>query len=423
MTPMNSLARWISAAACTAAVALAASAPGASLISERIFLAGGLVHYRFDVVVGPGPFDVIRMHRVIKEQQPGQLVVTPDAVMLLHGNPLFFEGNYMAPLFSPSTAWDHSIAIFLAKNNVDVWGMDWAWSQVPEATTDFGFMRGWGLEKDAQHAAVAVAIARWIRSFTGQGQGPIHLGGLSYGALHSYLAASRETQLPQFQRNIKGIIPIDWGVRFSDEAMRSYSCTMIAADQEALQQGYNNDTGLFLGQLGSLAVSSPGAPSPMVDGLTNLQAAQAMGTTTSLFNGQPWHFVGGFLDANDIPTGLRFTDPQLWLDMLQTSPPHYPAQIDLETDQLICGAGPSPWDDGVRQIALPIFYGGAAGGIGKTGYYTTTLTASKDITRLVVQALPDDQTKSDWGHGDTVYAKEAETKLWKPILDWIQAHR
>ena len=419
---MRSLAHWISAAACTVAVALAAPAPGASLISERIPLAGGIVHYRFDVVVGPGPFDVIRMHRVIKEQQPGQLVVTPDAVMLLPGNPTFFEGLYMAPLVSPSTAWDHSIAIFLAKNNIDVWGMDWAWAMVPAAATDFGFMKGWGLEKDAQHAAVAVAIARWVRSWTGQGQGPIHLGGLSYGALHSYLAAALETQLPQSQRNIKDIIPIDWGVRFNDEAMRSFSCAMIPTDQEALKQSYSNDTGLFMKELGSLAAASPGAPSPMIDGLTNLQAAQALGTTTELFNGQPWHYVGGFLDAIGTPTGLRFTVERLWLDVIQTNPPHYPAQLDLETDQLICGS-PSPWDDRLHQVALPIFYGGAAGGIGTTGYYTTTLTASKDITRLVVQALPDGQTKSDWGHGDTVYARDAETKLWKVILDWIKAHR
>jgi hypothetical protein len=29
----------------------------------------------------------------------------------------------------------------------------------------------------------------------------------------------------------------------------------------------------------------------------------------------------------------------------------------------------------------------------------------------------------DFGHADVVLAREAETLVWRPILDWIMAHR
>ena len=82
-----------------------------------------------------------------------------------------------------------------------------------------------------------------------------------------------------------------------------------------------------------------------------------------------------------------------------------------------------PFDDHIPEIAVPILYVGAAGGFGKSGLYTTTLTKSKDVTTFVVQRLPDDERMMDWGHGDLVAARDAKTFVWKPILAWIKAHR
>jgi hypothetical protein len=82
-----------------------------------------------------------------------------------------------------------------------------------------------------------------------------------------------------------------------------------------------------------------------------------------------------------------------------------------------------PFDDHLSQIAVPILFAGAAGGFGQTGYYSTTLTASTDITKFTVQIQADDQRAIDFGHADTVLAKDADTLVWKPILDWIVAHR
>jgi hypothetical protein len=40
-----------------------------------------------------------------------------------------------------------------------------------------------------------------------------------------------------------------------------------------------------------------------------------------------------------------------------------------------------------------------------------------------VQFQPDDQRMLDFAHGDLFLAKHADKLVWKPILDWIVAHR
>jgi len=89
-----------------------------------------------------------------------------------------------------------------------------------------------------------------------------------------------------------------------------------------------------------------------------------------------------------------------------------------------CGA-PDPaakFAEHLGDIMVPILYMGAAGGFGSWGEYTTTLTASKDVTIHIVQLLPDEQQSQDFGHADLVAAKDAESLVWQPILDWLVAH-
>jgi hypothetical protein len=61
------------------------------------------------------------------------------------------------------------------------------------------------------------------------------------------------------------------------------------------------------------------------------------------------------------------------------------------------------------------------------GFYTTTITVSDDVSSLIVnQAL----NPSLYGHADFFLADSAKNpadnaanKIWRPILDWILAHR
>jgi len=404
-------------------------APGTITHSGRTVLQDDIVHYRFDVVVGPGKFDVIRLHRVVKERMPRHPVRTVDGVLLLPGAPNFFEAIFMAPLISSVPAWDRSIVVFLAENNIDVWGMDYGWALVAAETTDFNFMKGWGVAKDAQHAEIALSLARQIRGITDQDFGPLHLLGFSYGTYVAYSVAGEETQWPHFLRNVKGIIPVDCPRRSADASVRAYYCSDIVQYRDMLKAGvYSDDSGLFLKQLSDLALSAPGDPSPNIPGLTNYQAALFLGTSTWLLDGDPifWHFVAGagaeFLDPFWIPSDLQYTEARLWLDLLQAVPPHLPVQADVDTDAVDCGNAVLPWFDAhLGEIAVPILYVGARGGTGEYGYYTTSLTASKDVTKFTVSLTGDRPT--DFGHADQFLSKDAQALVWQPILNWVKAHR
>ena len=109
------------------------------------------------------------------------------------------------------------------------------------------------------------------------------------------------------------------------------------------------------------------------------------------------------------------------MSVLQVLPPHLPVQSDLDIDAVWCGAANVPFDDHLREIAVPILYVGTGGGFGEYGYYTTTLTTSKDVTKFTVSITGDRPT--DFGHADLFLSRDAEGLAWKPILNWLKAHR
>ena len=398
---------------------------------NRTVLFGNIVQYCFKVVVGPGQFDVIRLYRIVKEPWPYWPERTKDAVLMLPGSPTYFEGLYVEPSLSQVPAKDRSIAVFLAKNDIEVWGMDYGWALVPAETTDFTFMKGWGQEKDIHHTLIALEVARWIRGGFLQRADPLYVAGLSYGAMIAYGAAVEDALQPKSQRNVKGIIPLDCGVKYGDASIRAFNCTNVAGAQSQLDAGiYNDATGLVLAQFGELALSDPTGASPLIPGLTNYQAALAAGAWGDGGSPLSWHFVGSYLDANGIPYDLRFTEARLWLDILKAvAPPYNPMQADydggaVDIDPVSCPNVKVPYyADHLHNITVPILYIGAAGGFGVSGYYTTTVTSSQDVTKFTVQLLPDAERMMDFGHADTVAARDAEDLVWKPILKWINDHR
>jgi hypothetical protein len=390
--------------------------------SERRVLHDGIVHYTYDVAVGRGQFDVIRLHRVVRERRPHAPIETEDAVFLLPGNPNHFENIFMEPLVSSAVAWDQSVAIFLAENDVDVWGMDYAWALVPADETNFDFMKDWGFAREILYAEKGLSVARSIREATGHSDDRLHLLGFSYGVLIGYAVAADETQQPPGRRNVKGFIPVDYFFKTNDEATRAAWCQDIAYEQSLLDAGtYQDATGLFFQQLSNLAKTAPNDPSPSYPALTNYQFI--LFVTAS--DGGGGHFVGGLFDASGTPTGLRFTDTALWLDVGSAPPPYAaPIRVGLDFDGVVCNETDVPFDDHLGEITIPILYVGAAGGFGQgSGPYSTTLTASRDVTKLRVQLLPDDQRAYDYGHADLFTARNAERLVWRPILHWLLAHR
>ena len=433
---MRTAIRGIVLIACVVVLTLSAAAqttwavPGANGVLRNVYirhvdrtvLGEDVVQYRYDVVVGPGKFDRILLHRVVREKHPWQPIHTVTGLLMLPGGPNSVEMIFIEPLISPAAAWDHAITVFLAKNNVDVWAMDYRWALVPAGTTNFKFMKRWGLQRDVDDAKIALSLARLIRGATGQGLGKMHLLGFSYGTWVAYPVVNQETQLPHSLRNVKGLIPVDAGVTFAaGEPFRDLLCSLLPQDQARHDAGTYNDDSSVSKQIGDLARSTPDAPSPFADGFTNYQFALFVGA--SITYPPSWHFVAGIFDDSGITTGLQYTDPWLFIDVLRAVPFYFPVLADIDQEKVTCYDVVAPFDDHLAQVTLPILYVGAAGGFGERGYYAVTLTGSTDITKSIVQLHPSSEPELDFGHADLFTATNAETLVWEPILEWLAAHK
>lgn len=397
---------------------------------ERRVLVGDVVEYSFRVQVGPGPYDVIGIHRVVRESAPGVPVRTKEAVLMAHGDAWDFDGAFLASVASPAVPDERALPIFLAQNGVDVWGIDFRWTQVPAGTTNFAFLQDWGIETDAQDLGIALGIARAGRLFTGNGLSKIHLLGWSRGGIVGYAYLNAETQLPRGLRQVDGFIPVDIFLKTDVEELRTAACARYQGLVAAMAGGaYQNETGGLFAALGTLAKLDPNGPSQVFpgSGLTNYQAALLVGVATFQFaNPVPfYHFVGGTFDAQGLPTGLSYTDVPAWLDFIVGTSPYQPNKVVADTEAAICddtAVADVAFDDNLDQIKVPVLYVGAGGGFGQYGVYTTTLLGSTDVTAHVPSLVPAEARLFDLGHADIFHARDAQTLFWQPILSWIQAH-
>ncbi|MGB7846860.1 MAG: hypothetical protein WBL63_14690 [Candidatus Acidiferrum sp.] len=392
---------------------------------ERQMLVDDIAHYQFVVTVGPGQYDKIRIHRLVKERHPYQPAHPSEAVMFFPGEPTYFATLYIEPLIDQTIPRDHSIAIYLAKNDIDVWGMDYRWALVPESTTDFSFMRTWGMTTDVSDAQVALTIARAMRGGPFEPAGPLFLAGLSYGAQITYAIAANDAQHPPKLQNVKAIIPMDEGLVYVDPAIRAEGCDYLSYARGLIASGTYNYDNRSLWQMGQLAISDPHDISPFDSTLTNYQFALVVATSPE-DEAMPWHFAGGYFDHTGMPIGLRYTNVRLWEDLLaHNEPPYNPVFVDVEGSAVQCGK-PDPdakVADHLDEVTVPILLIEAAGGFSHSSDYTATFTASHDVTILNVQLLSDDQQSEDFGHVDLLTGYNAEYLVWQPILHWIKTHR
>lgn len=390
--------------------------------TSRTPLQEGIVHYTYDLELGPGPYDVVELHRIVRERRPNRPARTVDGVFLLPGAPNSWTQIFVEPLVSDVSPWDQSVAIHLARNGLDVWGIDYAWARVPMGTEDFGFFQGWGIGKDIEFAHEALAAARSIRTSTGQGNGRLHLLGFSYGGPVAYGVAARETQLPPGRRMVKGLIAVDTEVKLEEPERRAVACENADDFEEQIAEGtYVNSSAAGLLGLAGLAVSAPDDPSPVAPPGLELTNREFILFATA--SGVP-HFVGGTFDEAGVPTGLRFTDPDLWVDVILATRPYWPLGATADVARSRCESGRDvAFDDNLREITVPILYVGAAGGTGLAGAYTASLTSTGDYEEVLVRLLPDEERAHDFGHADLFTASNAATHVWEPIREWIVDHR
>src|SRR5262245_1062325 len=104
--------------------ACAKAAPGPCSMSAiaRRTLSDDVAEYSFTLKIGPGQHDVIGLHRVIKED--GRRPARPhSAIFFVHGDALGFDAAFLASAASPAIPDGHALPVFLAENDVEVWGI------------------------------------------------------------------------------------------------------------------------------------------------------------------------------------------------------------------------------------------------------------------------------------------------------------
>src|SRR5262245_52227804 len=176
----------------------------------RVPMLNGLAEYSAVIKVGPGEFDQIGIHRVVKEDAPWVAHPSSRAIVLVHGSSSTFRTAWAQGLEEPGLfPLNSGMAPYLAERGFDVWGISERWSFVPFGTTDFNFMKSWNLNSTAEDLRIIAAIARAVRAATGHGTSKLFFAGHSIGADIIYTYANNETQRPAWQRSIRGLIPLD----------------------------------------------------------------------------------------------------------------------------------------------------------------------------------------------------------------------
>jgi len=377
---------------------------------SRTELSGKIAHYQFKIRVGTGEFDVIRIHRVVREISSYHPVQTKGNVFMVHGAFTGFEGTFLASGLESENDINAntSAPFYLASNDIDVWGIDMGWTAVPDSTTEFSFMDGWGYEKDAEHTLYALRIARLVDGLTEQGFSSLNLLGFSSGNTVAYTTANRETQRSNMmKRHIKGLISVDNA--FKIENGGGFGCASAQAVLDQINGGvFQNTNGQFFQTLGFLAHNLPDEHSPIIDdgSTTNIQAFRLVFAMDAF--GFGFNFFGGEFG------GLFNSDEERATRAVANYSHYMPNQLWYEIDAVNCSSMNVTFDDHIDLISVPILYIGAELGAGVAGQYTSSLTAGNDVTNHIVPGF---------GHADNFLGNNADQLMWSELRNWIGDHR
>lgn len=390
---------------------------------EREVIAGDIAHYTFYLQVGPGQYDVIGIHRVVKEDRPGRPIHTRDNIFLQHGDAKDFTGMFLPGSLSPTTPDDFGFAVFMAENGVDVWGIDQAWTLVPEEETDFTFMANWGMERQIGDLDLALAVARFVRAVTGNGLRKMILSGYSSGVTSTSAWLNTDVQRPRGLRQVNGYIPVDLMIKSPPDRPDLTQFLIEYRDifQDLIDNGIYQDNIPFR-LLARLAADDPDGPSPIpgFEGFTNLQTAYFY-ASGPLYGFIPFHYWTANWE-NGLPVDLVYTDDALAFDFLYSGVPYEPLRFYIDQHNFLADVVDVPWDDHLSQVDVPVLNVMPAGGFGELALYGIALLGSTDVTQLLIQLKPPADILYDFGHIDVFTAGNAEQLAWQPMLNWIQAY-
>lgn len=416
---------WASIAAAqdmTTAIQSACSSNGcvvSNLVRDPIPNTNSIVHYSAILRVGPGVHDVIGIHRVVKETSPWKAKTLAKSIFLIHGDTIGFLPSFLIGTDVNGSA-ASSFSVFLAAHDIDVWGIDQRYIQIPADTTNFNFAASWDMNTQIQDTRIAMFVARGVRLVTGSGFGKLTILGWSRGGQTSYVLAQAETQVNNAGRSVGSMAILDVPLETNDPYLTSVACSITSQIETKMATGvYVDPIGSTVRLAGNLAVTDPNGPSPILPPLTNYQAAITFGGATYLF-GLPYvphyHLVG-----TDFSTyTLLYTNPTPFIQAMRNAAPFETLGLMRDGDKTTCTD--TSFDDHLANVVIPVMYIGAEGGFGSTGHYTTTLLGSYPDNVEVIDISVDADPFFDFGHDDVIRSPQAQTRWWNRFLNWAKTH-
>jgi hypothetical protein len=394
-------------------------------------LSGQVYEYYYVLSSGRGAHDRVGVHRVV-EVRHGRPIAARDGVFLVHGDNEAFDTSFRLGNTASGSA-----AVFLATQGVDVWGVDLGYTLVPAATTNFSFMRGWGLEHEVGEVERALTFARSVRARMGSSHDKLTLLGYSRGGWIAYALLNQEAQERKANRQVRGFIPVDTMIETNRGSTRLAACGFAAYGNTQIADGVYDYSDQAAIELGKLALTHPDHTPPgsillqtgTQGAKTNQQAADILGAAPFLSSTAAvpfFHSVAGVFPGGDVrqlPTGLVYTDPPVFDDALATASAFEPVALVRDTWAITCNSRhTSPFDNHLKDVTVPVMYVGAGGGFGRAGLYSLKLLGSKDVSTQIVSFYPVDEAGRDFGHGDLFTARRARQLVWTPIDNWLVRH-
>ena len=396
-----------------------------SLAFARQHVTADIYHYEWILPVGDAPNAALRVHRVVREVAPYVPRHTSGGAMLLHGDFSTFVTNFVPVLGSPPSPVP-GLAPYLAAQGLDVWGVDRRWTLPASEDADISDFAAMGIEQEIGDIRAALGFARTLRVVGGHGFDKLALVGFSHGGQLAYAYAAVEASEPPGLRHVDALVPIDYYGDFGpdEEDMRLLTCEFSAYEYELVANGVV-DSPNGLQQLAVLARTAPDDPSPLpfAAGLTNRGAMLAFAAQTYFFAPfAPFYHLNAPILDGDVAIGLSETPEAAVMAWFEGATWHQAMLETADLDALLCGEDPLPVDARLSKIEVPLFYLGAAGGIGSLGLHATTSVSSTDVTALVVQRFTPERRAEDFGHADLLYANDAEALAWQPLATWLLHH-
>jgi len=386
---------------------------------QREVIAGDVVHYSIVVSVGPSEYDVIGIHRVVRERRPWRPIKSREALFLVHGAGKDFVGNFLPGVKSPLIPDDVGFAFFLATRDVDVWGIDCSYTLTPPGLGDYDFAAGWNLEKHIDDVATGIEVARLTRLFTGNGLRKMILLGYSQGTLMGYGLLGRETALPPGRRTVAAYISVDENLGWNDPEAQELDCENVAWYEDLFDDGiylFEDDPDGFYNSIGVLARDYPYDPSPHYDGFTNLEVFLYFTAVAEPPLTQ--HYWAATFAEDGWPLDFAYTTlltaAEFWIHWAPMAPP---SPLWVDQIAILCGEEDTVWEQDLGAIELPVLSLEAGGGFGPLMDGALDRLVSADVTRHVVQLQANPLL--DFGHVDLFTAENAAALAWQPTLDWI----